>query len=208
MVTGLGTRPEPGWPDTGPAGLAAPRARGRIRVRRAVTSDREALTQMFDRCAGRTRYQRFHGYVNAIPDRYLTEALSGTPFHYALVACPDGELADRGFTDRGFTDRDAGGAIVALASCRVVAEGAAELGILVEDRWQRHGTGGYLLRELVTHAYRGGIRVLKAQILSEQAWIITVLQRYGTCHRVRGGYGTLDVTLRLGPPVIIGPAGE
>jgi GNAT superfamily N-acetyltransferase len=162
------------------AGLAGPDAGDRVNVRRAVTSDRQALTRMFDRCTGRTRYDRFHGYVNAIPDRYLTEALSGIPFHYALVAA-------------------SGAHIGALASCRVIAEGAAELGILVEDRWQRQGIGGYLLRELVGHADRGGMRVLKAQILSEQAWLITLLQRYGTCRRARGAYGTLDVTLRLGP---------
>ena len=166
-------------PTTAIAGPAGPDADDRVRVRRAVTSDREALTRMFDRCTGRTRYDRFHGYVNAIPDRYLTEALSGIPYHYALVGT-------------------SGDDIRALASCRVIAEGAAELGILVEDRWQRRGIGGYLLRELVGHADRGGMRVLKAQILTEQAWLIILLQRYGTCLRARGAYGTLDITLRLG----------
>ena len=59
-----------------------------VRVRRAEGSDREALARMFDRCAPSTRYSRFHGPVKAIPERYLAEALSSSPFHYALVACP------------------------------------------------------------------------------------------------------------------------
>jgi GNAT superfamily N-acetyltransferase len=189
----LGTRPEPGSLD--PAGRTTASASagahaGQLRIRRAAVGDREALTRMFERCSGRTGYERFHGYTHAIPDKYLTEALSGIAFHYALVACAAGDL---GTGDPAGT----GDVLVGLASCRVIAEGLAELGILVEDRWQRQGTGGRLLRELVLHADRVGLRALKAQILSDQAWIIAVLRRYGTCHSARGGYGILDVTLRL-----------
>jgi hypothetical protein len=50
-----------------------------IRVRLARPDDREALAQMFDRCTLSTRYRRFHGPVKAIPERYLAEALSGSP---------------------------------------------------------------------------------------------------------------------------------
>jgi GNAT superfamily N-acetyltransferase len=192
---------------------------GLLRVRRAGPGDREALARMFARCTGRTRFDRFHGYVKAIPERYLTDALSGSPFHYALVALAAGATADGadwdgadphgadwdGTRDAGLVAGTVGDVIVALASCRATAEGMAELGILVEDRWQRHGTGDLLLRELVGHADRAGFRVLKAQILSEQAWIITLLERYGACHVVRGGYGILDATLRLGSPPLSGP---
>ena len=171
--------------------LSGTAANSTVGVRRAVPGDRAALARMYARCTGRTGYERFHGYVNAIPDRYLTEALSGSPVHYALVACADGDRAD------GDQDLADGGVIVALASCRAVAEGVAELGVLIEDRWQRRGLGARLLRELIGHADREGFRVLQAQILSEQAWIISLLRRYGTCHAARGGYGTMGVTLRL-----------
>jgi GNAT superfamily N-acetyltransferase len=224
-------------PRAEPALLAAgPDAASQLRVRRAAVGDREALTRMFGRYTGRTRYERFHGYVNAIPDKYLTEALSGTPIHYALVALTaraggdsaggdsaggdsaggDSAGGDSAGGDRAGTDSadagwgghhgagpaaggDDGDVIVALASCRAIAEGVAELGLLVEDRWQRNGVGGRLLRELVGYADHIGMRVLKAQILGQQAWIINVLRSYGACHVARAAYGTLDVTLRLGP---------
>jgi len=203
---------DPGRLEAGPAGqdlpgvllAPGPDTGGPLRVRRAAPVDRTTLARMFARCTSQTRYERFHGHVNMIPDRYLAEALSGSPVHYAIVACADADRADGGFAGSEHADRirdelpGAGGAvIVALASCRAIAEGVAELGILVEDRWQRHGIGGFLLHELIGYADRIGIRVLKAQILSEQAWIVSVLQRYGTCHRARAGYGTVDVTLRL-----------
>lgn len=59
-------------------------------MRRAAERDRAALAQMLARCSSQTRYRRFHGHVRAFPDRFLTEAISGDPVHYALV----GEAAD------------------------------------------------------------------------------------------------------------------
>ena len=64
-----------------------------IRVRQAVPGDRPALERMFARCSPRTRYQRFHAPVKAIPARYLGEAVSGSPFHYALIAWHQDETA-------------------------------------------------------------------------------------------------------------------
>jgi GNAT superfamily N-acetyltransferase len=161
------------------AGLPAGPA---VHVRRAAQRDRAALAGMFARCTGETRYRRFHGHLNVLPEPYLTEALSGSPVHFALVA-----LADDGSDD---------GSVVGLASCRTESAGVAELGIMVEDAWQRLGIGGLLLRELVGHASRIGLTTLKAQILTGQSWIIRVLRRYGTCEtaRVRD---VLDVTLSI-----------
>jgi GNAT superfamily N-acetyltransferase len=184
----------------------APDRVGLISVRRAVSADREALTRMFERCTVATRYRRFHAPVSAIPERYLAEALSGGAFHYALVAYPAPADRDAG----GGSDSVAAvaavvcdpgapaGGIVALASCRTVDEGAAELGLLIEDAWQRHGLGTRLLRDLMTQASRSGLRVLAAQLLAEQAWIIGLLRPYGSCRLVSARDGVLNVTLRLG----------
>ena len=103
----------PAWEDREPFSLLG----GLFAVRRARPRDRQALALMLDRCSAQTRYRRFHGHVNVFPERYLAEALSGRPAHFALVA----EAAD--------------GTLVALASCRTVAAGVAEIGILVEDAW-------------------------------------------------------------------------
>jgi len=159
-------------------------------VRQAVTADRAALDQMFGRCTPQTRYRRFHGPVKAIPGRYLTEALAGGPFHYALVVSPG---PGTGVGD----DPEACDRIVALASCRTVDEGAAELGVLIEDAWQRRGLGTRLVHDLVTHASQAGLRVLEAQLLAEQAWITGLLRPYGTCTRRHTRDGVLSVTLGL-----------
>jgi GNAT superfamily N-acetyltransferase len=178
---------------------AAPAARpdqaGRLlRVSPALPAARRAVEQMFDRCSLRTRYQRFHAPVKAIPARYLAEAVSGHPFHHALIAWhqdPPGPLDAAG---------DPAPRAVALASCRLVAEGAAELGLLVEDDWQRAGVGRRLLGDLVAHADRSGVRVLEAQLMAEQAWIATLLRPYGPC-RLRSAWdGIINVTVRLPRP--------
>jgi GNAT superfamily N-acetyltransferase len=128
-----------------------------------------------------------------MPERYLTDALSGTPFHYALVASPN-LVADPGPADPDGQD----GSIVALASCRTVDEGAAELGLLIEDAWQRHGLGTRLLRDLITYAAGAGLRMLEAQLLAEQAWIAGLLRPYGSCRLRSTWSGVLNVSLRLG----------
>jgi len=166
-------------------------AAGLIRTRQAVPADREALARMFERCTASTRYRRFHGPVKAIPERYLAEALSGSPFHYALVAFLEPASAAHA--------RALSGRTVALASCRLVEEGAAELGLLVEDAWQRHGLGTRLVNQLVAHARGSGLSVLEAQLLAEQAWITSLLRPHGTCRLRSTGNGVLNVTVRLAP---------
>lgn len=162
---------------------------GTCSMRRAAAGDRPALERMLARCTGQTRYRRFHGPVTAFPERYLTEALSGSPLHFALVACldEDGAVGDGAVVD---------GTVVALASCRAVDEGVAELGILVEDDWQRRGVGGDLLGEIVAYAARTGLRALQAQVLAEQPWIVGLLRRHGTCTTAAAGQA-LHVTLSL-----------
>lgn len=170
--------------DVSPTSVAA----GTCSVRRAAAGDRPALERMLARCTGQTRYRRFHGPVTVFPERYLTEALSGSPLHFALVACLDEDAE----TDGTVVD----GTVVALASCRAVDEGVAELGILVEDEWQRRGVGGYLLGEIVAYAARTGLRALQAQVLADQPWIVGLLRRHGTCTTASAGQA-LHVTLTL-----------
>jgi len=180
--------------DVSPTSVAA----GTCSVRRAAAADRPALERMLVRCTGQTRYRRFHGPVTAFPERYLTEALSGSPLHFALVACLD-EDAERGGTVVEGTVVEGtvvDGTVVALASCRAVDEGVAELGILVEDEWQRRGVGDYLLGEIVAYAARTGLRALQAQVLADQPWIVGLLRCHGTC-RVAAEGPALHVTLTL-----------
>ena len=125
---------------------------------------------------GSTRSLRFHAPLRSFPEPYLTEALSGHPEHLALVAATPA-------------------AIVALASCRAVAGSTAELAVLVEDTRQRQGIGARLLKRLIEHADRSGLRTLRATLLTEQEWVVRPLRTYGTCTAVMSK-GVLEVTVR------------
>ncbi|MBV9445577.1 MAG: GNAT family N-acetyltransferase [Streptosporangiaceae bacterium] len=122
-----------------------------VQIRVACPDDRLKLAEMFLRCSIETRYRRFHGFLESIPEPYFTEALGGRPGHFALVAATPAT-------------------IVALASC---AEG--ELGILVEDAYQRQGIGSRLLETLMA---RGGYGAFLASVQPDQAWIVPFLRRY------------------------------
>ena len=163
-------------------GPGAPGSR-HLHVRRAEPGDRPALEAMFGRCTPQTIYRRFHGQVKAFPRAYLAEALAGVPGHFALVA-GDGPR------------------VVALASLRLADPGsreAAELGILIEDGWQRHGLGRVLLGGLIAHVDSLGLPELQAQMLTEQDWIMGLLSPYGQCASAFSP-GVRDVRLRRGLP--------
>jgi GNAT superfamily N-acetyltransferase len=178
-----------GFPGTGELAAAG------LLVRPAEAGDRAALEAMFQRCTPQTVYRRFHGQVRAFPATYLAEVLAAVPSHFALVAC-------------------SGTQVVALASCRLeegdageAARGAgvagaaweaAELGILIEDGWQRRGLGRELLDRLVAYADSMGVPVLNAQMLTEQDWLITLLTPYGECTSAFR-FGVREVRLRRNP---------
>jgi GNAT superfamily N-acetyltransferase len=122
-----------------------------VHIRAGCPDDRRKLTEMFGRCSARTRYRRFHGFLESFPEPYFTEALQGRPDHLALVAeTPTG--------------------IVALASCA-----GGELGILVEDAYQRQGIGVRLLETLMADS---GYGAFLASVQADQTWILPFLRRY------------------------------
>jgi GNAT superfamily N-acetyltransferase len=127
-----------------------------VTIRQINDADLLDLTDMFARCSRPTIYRRFHGYVRAFPEPYFTDALKGDPRHFALVA-------------------ETPGKIVALASCVTLGNGSCEIGILVEDDYQRQRLGTRLLDTLVAQA---GPRAVRATIQHDQRWIIPVLLRY------------------------------
>ena len=127
-----------------------------LTIRQIDEADLLDLTDMFARCSRQTIYRRFHGYVRAFPEPYFTDALKGDPRHFALVA-------------------ETPGKIVALASCVTLDNGSCEIGILVEDDYQRQRLGTRLLDRLVAQA---GPHTVRATIQHDQRWIIPVLLRY------------------------------
>ena len=138
---------------TGPA-----TARG-VSVRPVTGSDAHALASMWQRCALTTRIARFHAPVRTIPASYLT-AVFADPAASVVAACQHC------------------GAVVALASLVPRAsQDSAELGVLVEDAWQRAGIGRRLVAHLIATAQARGITTLTASVLADNAKVADLLRQ-------------------------------
>jgi GNAT superfamily N-acetyltransferase len=122
-----------------------------VHIRHADVDDRLDLADMMLRCSPETRYRRFHGFLDSFPEPYFSGALAGSPDHVALIA----ETPKK---------------IVALASSV-----RGELGILVEDPYQRQGIGTRLLETLIDFSGHG---LFRASVLPDQTWILPFLRRY------------------------------
>lgn len=127
-----------------------------VTIRQVSENDLLDLTDMFERCSRQAIYRRFHGYVRAFPEPYFTDALKGEHGHAAFVA-------------------EVPGRIVALASRVTLDDGTCEIGILVEDDYQRQRLGTRLLDALLAQA---GPRPVRATIQHDQRWIVPLLLRY------------------------------
>lgn len=86
----------------------------------------------------------------------------------------------RGLALVALSERPDGTAIVAEARCILdPAKGNAEFAIAVDDEFQRRGLGTRLLRTLVTHASRRGIRRLFGEILADNHAMLGLARSLG-----------------------------
>jgi GNAT superfamily N-acetyltransferase len=133
---------------------------------------------MHERCSPQSRYQRWHGHVQEFPRRYL-ESLRHSGDHVAVVAIRDGDL-------------------IGLASAGPAGPGRWELGVLVEDDWQRRGVGRQLLLALVTALAATGADTLYVEVLASQRGMLEPLRNLGpvTVTGTSEGVVSAEVTLR------------
>jgi GNAT superfamily N-acetyltransferase len=115
------------------------------------------LLAMVRRCSRETLFRRFHGFTDGIS--------------YARHLTADGDeqetvVAWLGERCLGFATLAGGG-------------DEADVGVLVEDAWQRRGVGGRLIAELVDLARRRHVTRLRADVLADAAFVIPVLSRFG-----------------------------
>jgi GNAT superfamily N-acetyltransferase len=127
-------------------------------VRPVRSADAGELDAMVARCSMETRYRRFFAPVRSMPAEYREGVLAGDPWrHDALVAFqPSGQL-------------------MALASLVRADECSAELGVLVEDGWQRQGLGTTLVHELVARARLRGVPLMRATVLPSASRLLVWL---------------------------------
>lgn len=134
---------------------------------------------MWERCGLATRTGRFHAPVRRLPVSYL-DAVLADPDASAVAALP------------------AVGLVIGIASLfRAGASPCAELGVLVEDAWQRHGIGQQLVSRLVLRAPSRGITVLTASVLACNQAVAQPLRRIPGAYSAIITGPTVQVTIGL-----------
>lgn len=133
--------------------------------------DLPPLLAMLARCSRATLRHRFHGFTDGVS--HVVD-LTNRWDHHSVVA-------------------RAGSECIGLATLAVCGEGPAacgegpdadggreELGVLVEDAWQRRGVGRRLVGRLVTDARGRGVEELSADVLAEDVFALRALGRIGS----------------------------
>jgi len=145
-------------------------------IRPLIPGDRARIEEMWERCSPTSRYSRLHSPCPALPASYL-EAVMGNPSGSRV--CVDA------------------GRVVGLGSLIAGSEGVADLGVVVEDAWQRHGIGTVLVASLVAGAGARGITVITATVLGSQVHLAQAMRRLpGDCTITSSG-PTITAMIRL-----------
>jgi RimJ/RimL family protein N-acetyltransferase len=164
-----------------------------VMIRPVLPEDREELRNGLIALSPESRYFRFlHAGTGLTPSEdlltYLTEV--DQKDHVAIgavIASPDLK------TERG---------IGIARFIRLPARpDTAEAAVTVADDMHRRGVGGILLRELLRAARARGIRIMRAEVLAENATMRAILERSGAV-KVESDpeSGTLAYDLPIAPP--------
>jgi GNAT superfamily N-acetyltransferase len=179
-MTGVITSGRGPWSGSAPppahvASLPFPARAGRpapaVQVAPSTAADLPFVLAMTARCSRETLFHRFHGFTDG--GGYIRGLFSG-------------EREDAMFVARS------GLACVGLASLDRDGTGVAHVGVLVEDAWQRQGIGSLLLAALADAARARRCRIVHADVLGEDNFIVRMLRRVGPL-RVSIEVGTLSV---------------
>jgi GNAT superfamily N-acetyltransferase len=142
-----------------------------------TTADVPDVLAMYERCSADTRYRRWHGHASTFPAAYLRDLVTESAEHVGVAARRDGLL-------------------VGVASAAAVSADTREIGILVEDGWQRRGVGGALLSALLDRCAGLETRYVRAEVLSGDAGLLEVLRRKGPT-TTRLSHGVITAVVRL-----------
>jgi hypothetical protein len=133
-----------------------------VSLRRVGPNDGPALIRMHQRCSLATRYSRWLAPSSIFPKSYLRSLLACGPEHIAIAAVCSGRASR----------------IVGLASAAASSDGCREIGVLIEDQYQRLGIGSAMLCGLMNLI--GPDEGLQVSALFENQWLVGKLSRFGT----------------------------
>jgi len=147
---------------------------GEVTIRQATGEDAEAIAEMIDRCSTETVFLRFESPLTGLHPRMVRALMADD----ALVAVsPDGEQ------------------VVALATSTF--HSTPQVGIIVEDRWQRRAIGRRLLLAVAQRAKARGAEQLLMRTSPENQSIMGLVQAAGFMGRLTYTGDRLEVRLGL-----------
>ena len=151
-------------------------------VRPVSVDDADRLQRMFSRLSPDTIHRRFFTLMPRLSDSLLSTLLTADHVtSEALVAVVGDE-------------------IVALASYHRAADdpSVADIAVLVEDGWHRHGLGARLVRALGRLAIVGGVDRFHADLLASNRPVVGMIRRVSPSARAAFLDGELVYDLPLG----------
>lgn len=158
----------------------------RVTVRPIRADDEARLAAFHAGLSSRSVYQRYF-HTSSLAQR-ITEA------RLALTCRVDPAL---GLALVG--ERVADGEVLGLGLLTRTAPATAEIALLVMDRWQGHGLGRALLRQLVVEAGAIGLRRLHGDMLADNDAMRAVMRHNGfVVSAVPGDAALLRAELELG----------
>ncbi len=152
-------------------------------IRPIRPADRRALEEAFAQLSPRSRYLRFHTFIDSLSDaqlRYLTEVDHDR--HVALVAA--------------HADHPEGPGLGVARYVRLEDSDVAEAAVTVVDAYQGQGLGTLLLGALAQHALAHGVTTFRNYVLAENTGMLALFEDLGATKTSDGG-GVYRVDLAL-----------
>jgi GNAT superfamily N-acetyltransferase len=158
---------------------APPRGVAEVTFLRPAASDTQAVLAMLGRCSRASLFHRFHGFTDGVA--YFAALLRDSPANETLLAW-------------------SGSACVGVATLGVSAAGIVDLGVLVEDAWQRRGIGTRLVTSLLDSARAKGVATVHADVLVDDVFILRTLRGIGPLRvSIESGSYSIDIDLSSQP---------
>ncbi len=134
---------------------APPLVVAEVTVLPPAVTDTDALLAMLGRCSRASLFHRFHGFTDGVA--YFAALLRARPDDQTLLAW-------------------SGSTCVGVATIAAGATGLLDLGVLVEDAWQRRGIGTRLIASLLDDAHAKGVTAVRADVLVDDGVLLS--ERY------------------------------
>ncbi len=135
------------------------------------------------RVSSKSLYRRFFGPKRGFTEKE-TDFYVNVDFvtHVALVAV---------------VDEDGNETVIGAGRYIVAEPGKAEMAFAIIDDYQGQGIGTALLRHLVSIARKAGLQQLVAEVLAENAPMLTLFRKCGFTFKKSGGAGVVHAVLEL-----------